>query len=545
MPKSHANLAYDEVMDTISQFLESPPAGTPNELLQAFSLFGGNTFLPPKLFVETVEQAPIAISITDPTAAILYVNKAFEKLTGYKREEVLGKNESVLSSKSTPVDIYKELWSTIKKQQVWRGNLVNHRKNGEEYLAELSVSPVLNASGKISYFLGMHRDITKVHALERTLSFQKKLTEAALDAAPMVVAMLDGSGKVMLDNHAYKALIGDFRGEEPAEYFLEALHNQIDFDLKDLCRLNKGFTNVDIRLDVPSNHAPRWFSCSGVRIDDFDDAAGSYFKTGDINSCRLLLIANEVTESRNRINEARLNMIRANMAEQQMVQTMGEAISASIFKMQAPLNIIKAAMSMSGTSADCSNMGPVLRQALDTGEEALESLHSALPGPRVEEECSVNINELIHEVLHLSTETLLSKGIVVDWRSAPVLPAFIGRPNALRSLFKYIIDNAIQALDESARDYREMRLETSEENDEIVIAVMDNGQGIAEIDALKVFEPFYSSWENPHHHSGMGLTMAQEIAISHGGSVEIDRSFLGGTRVFVRLHVDTAEVGHG
>lgn len=535
MPQSLATENYGEVIDAINRFLEAPPEGTPSEIIKAFHRIGGDHFLPPKLFLETVEQAPVAISITDPNARILFANQAFEKLTGYRREEVIGANESMLSSKSTPLTVYQELWRTITNKDVWHGTLVNHRKGGREYLAELSISPVLNGDGEIAYFLGMHRDITEMHALQRRLAFQKSLTEAALDAAPMVVAMVGSDGKVMLDNHAYKALFGDFRGVEPARLFLDALQQQIGFDLKEVCAAGSCFTNVDVRLDPPGGHKPRWFSCSGVRIVDFNSDVRSYFHQSDDQRCCLLLIANEVTGSRERINEARLNMIRTNMAEQQLVETMREAISGSIFKMQAPLNIIKAALSMSGGGSECSTMAPVLRQALHSGEEAIESLHNALPGPRSEQSSSVNVNELLHEVLRLATDTLLAAGIVVDWRAAPVLPSLIARPNALRTLFKCLMDNAVKAVKQSRHEYREIRLETREEDGEILVSFIDNGVGIAEGARLKVFEPFYCAWENPRHHAGMGLTMGQEVAISHGGSIEIDGDFLGGCRVFVHL----------
>jgi nitrogen fixation negative regulator NifL len=535
MPQSRANQSYGEVMDVITRFLEAPPEGTPNEIINAFNRLGGHSFLPPKLFLETVEQAPMAISITDPNARILYANQAFEQLTGYAKDEVIGAEQSMFSSNSTPPSVYQDLWHTIKSRKVWRGTLVNHRKGGQEYLAELSISPVLNPGGQIAYFLGMQRDITEMHTLQQRLAFQKSLTEAALDAAPMVVAMIGNDGKLLLDNHAYKALLGDFRGIEPAGLFLSALEQQIGFDLKDVCTAGPGFTNVDIRLDPPGARPPRWFSCSGVRIADFSGDARSYFHTAPAERCCLLLIANEVTGSRKRINEARLNMIRANMAEQQMLETMREAISASIFKMQAPINIVKAALSMSGVGADSSNMKPVLRQALASGEEAIQSLHNALPGAPVEQSSTVNVNELLHEVLGLYTDTLLAAGIVVDWRAKPVLPSLTARANALRTLFKCLMDNAVQALKESQHDYREMRLETGEEAGELVVTFIDNGVGIPESEILKVFEPFFSAWRKSRNHAGMGLTMAQEVVNTHDGSIEIDRDFIGGCRVFVRL----------
>ncbi|MGD8912306.1 MAG: nitrogen fixation negative regulator NifL [Candidatus Thiodiazotropha sp.] len=527
-----------EILDTISNFLASPPEGTPAEVIEAFSALGAKQHLPPKLFLETVEQAPIAISITDPAAHILYVNQAFETLTGYPRDEVIGKNESVLSSKSTPIEVYQNLWETIQQREVWRGKLVNHRKDGEEYLAELTISPVLNPKGAIAYYLGMHRDVTSMHQLEQRLKFQKGLTEAALDAAPMVIAMVGTDRKVLFDNHAYKLLLGDFRGVEPVTLFLDALEQQIGFDLGNVCQVGDGFTNIEVRLDPPGSGTPRWFACSGVRVAELDEAAQNYFKQKDVARCCLLLIANEITTSRNRINEARLNMIRASMAEQQMVQTMREAISGSIYKLQAPLNVIKAALSMPDSTAGQDGLRKVLQQALESGDEAMESLHGALPSPTSEQSTLVNVNELLHEVMKLSTEKMLAGGIIVDWRPAPVLPGITGRANALRGLFKYLIDNAIQALSESDQDYREIRLETRVDGQELVVEVMDNGPGVPKAHRLKAFEPFFCGWTQPKEHAGMGLTMAQEVAIGHGGSVEIDPDFLGGCRIFVRLPIN-------
>lgn len=538
MVQQKALRSPDKVIDAISRFLDSPPDGTPAEIIEVFAGIGSRDFLPPKLFLETVQQAPIAISITDPSARILYVNATFESLTGYTSKEVIGQNESMLSSKSTPEKVYKDLWKTIHDRKVWKGMLVNRGKNGRAYLSELTISPVLNNDGELAYFLGMHRDITAMHQLEQRLKFQQNLTEAALDAAPMVVAMMSDDRKVLMDNLAYKALMGDFRGEEPANLFLDALEKQMNQQLTDLFQSGKGFTNIDIRLDPPNGASPRWFSCSGVHIDELNEAAQSYFASATKTRCYLLLIANEVTSSRKRINEARMNMIRASMTEQQMSQTMREAISGAIYKLQVPLNVIKAALAIPGDKNDQKSLQSILLHALKSGEEAMDSLHSALPGPSSEESTRVNINEILHEVLKLSTDTLLSSGVTIDWRPTAVLPSVDGRTNALRGLFKYLLDNAIKAVNETDQTLREIMIQTRQEENGVLIEVMDNGPGISDAHRLKVFEPFYCGWEQSAHHSGMGLTMAQEVVINHAGSIEIDPAFIGGCRVFVRLPVD-------
>ena len=543
MARSKPLSSCNDLGDVIRTFLASPPEGTPVEIIEAFNAPGTRELLPPRLFQETVEQAPVAISITDPDARILYANAAFEALAGYRREEVIGQKESMLSSKSTPDSAYRDLWETIRQRRVWKGNLVNRRKNGEEYLAEITISPVLTAGNRIAYYLGMHRDITEMHQLEQRLQFQKDLTEAALDAAPVVVAIVNSNRKVLLDNHAYKALLGDFRGAEPADLFLHALERQIGLDLGSVCQGGKGFTNIEVRLDPPGSGSARWFACSGVRVAELDVAAQNYFRRSGETRCCLLLVANEVTASRKRINEARLNMIRASMTEQQMVHTMRESISGAVFKLRAPMNVLKAALAMP-EPGDCQNsQRGVMQQVLESGDEAIEALNAALPDPAREQTSTVNINEVIEDVIKLSTDNLLASGVVVDWRPVPVLPAVTGRANALRGLCKYLIDNAIQALNESGSDYREMRLGTHLDGQDLVIEVMDNGPGIPEMNRLRVFEPFFCGWKQPRSHAGMGLTMAQEVVLGHGGNMEIDPDFLGGCRVLIRLPVNGIEGG--
>ncbi len=132
--RSSTDLAMQTVSDALGGFLASPPAGTPAEVVELLTLMTGSPEapLPPRLFFEAVEQATVAISITDSNANILYANRAFETLSGYPRDEVLGKKQSILSSNATPEAIYRRLWRTIKGKTAWSGTLVNRTRNGED-----------------------------------------------------------------------------------------------------------------------------------------------------------------------------------------------------------------------------------------------------------------------------------------------------------------------------------------------------------------------------------------------------------------------------
>ncbi|TVS12590.1 MAG: EAL domain-containing protein [Wenzhouxiangella sp.] len=113
-----------------------------------------------------VEQSPTSIIITDTTPAIEYVNKAFVETTGYSREEVLGRNPSILNRGQTPPTTYAELWATIAQGVVWKGEFRNTRKNGSTYLEMATIAPIRQPDGRITHYVAVKTDITELRDSE-------------------------------------------------------------------------------------------------------------------------------------------------------------------------------------------------------------------------------------------------------------------------------------------------------------------------------------------------------------------------------------------
>ena len=118
-----------------------------------------------------IEQAGEIVVITDPEGTIQYVNPAFETVTGYTREEVVGKNPRILKSGSRTPAFYREMWETISSGKTWDGRLVNKRKDGTLYAEDATISPVRDASGRIVNYVAVKRDITE--HLRLTEQFQQ------------------------------------------------------------------------------------------------------------------------------------------------------------------------------------------------------------------------------------------------------------------------------------------------------------------------------------------------------------------------------------
>jgi PAS domain S-box-containing protein len=108
-----------------------------------------------------IEQAGEVVVITDADGTIQYVNPAFERVTGYGREEVLGRNPRILKSGAQDEAFYRELWQTIGSGRTWHGRMANKRKDGSLFTEDVTISPVCDAAGRIHNYVAVKHDITE------------------------------------------------------------------------------------------------------------------------------------------------------------------------------------------------------------------------------------------------------------------------------------------------------------------------------------------------------------------------------------------------
>ena len=108
-----------------------------------------------------IEQSPESIVITTLDGAIEYVNDAFVQVTGYAREELIGKNPRVLQSGQTPPERYTAMWAALMQGQPWKGEFVNRKKDGSEYTEFAIITPLRQPDGTISHFVALKDDITE------------------------------------------------------------------------------------------------------------------------------------------------------------------------------------------------------------------------------------------------------------------------------------------------------------------------------------------------------------------------------------------------
>jgi len=185
-----------------------------------------------KKFKLAVENASDHIVITDAEGVILYANNAVERITGFSNEEVIGKKagNSILWGGKMDIPFYKKLWKTIKKdKKVFTGEINNKRKNGEEYIALASISPVLDNNGEVVFFVGIERDVTQERLVDQAktefVSLASHQLRTPLSAINWYAEMLlnGDAGKLNAEQSQYVEEV--YRGNQRMVELVNALLN--------------------------------------------------------------------------------------------------------------------------------------------------------------------------------------------------------------------------------------------------------------------------------------------------------------------------------
>ena len=134
-------------------------------------------------FSNVVHYTVNPIQITDALGRMVYVNPAFERATGFSKEELIGSNPNKLSSGKYPKEFWERAWRDINAGKVWTGEIENRRKNGDPLFTQLLISPIVDGEGAVVGFLGTHRDITEQRQLEQQLMHSQKMESIGTLAA--------------------------------------------------------------------------------------------------------------------------------------------------------------------------------------------------------------------------------------------------------------------------------------------------------------------------------------------------------------------------
>ncbi|HLO18585.1 MAG TPA: PAS domain S-box protein, partial [Anaerolineales bacterium] len=240
-----------------------------------------------------IEAAANGIVITDPQGNIQWINPALLQITGYEMHELLGQKMHIFKSGQHDQDFYQTMWNAILSGQVWQGEMINRRKDGNLYVEEQTITPVQDEMGQIQHFIAIKQDITdrkqaqeelerrnvELQTISNAEHVQRQFSEALVAAALMLNKSLKLSEVLSLILEEIRAVIpyqladimllegesfydANHQGEFGWPANLMGIHNR--FLLEDFPLLNKMCQSGEPVLVLDTQKAADWIVVNGL-----------------------------------------------------------------------------------------------------------------------------------------------------------------------------------------------------------------------------------------------------------------------------------------
>jgi PAS domain S-box-containing protein len=218
-------------------------------------------------FAEILKASPISVIATDVDVKITYVNPAMEKLYGYKPEELLGKDPGFLNAEFNSAEIQKEISDTVRQGKLWRGEIMNRKKNGDLFYIYASIYPVLDRKGNFIAFVGFHEDITEHKKAEARLLEEKNFTDSIINSLPGNFYLVNENRRVLRWNQNVEINTGypaeEISSMDPLDFFAGEGKKLIEEKILEVFMKGESSAEVDV---ISKDGRKNLYLLTGVRF---------------------------------------------------------------------------------------------------------------------------------------------------------------------------------------------------------------------------------------------------------------------------------------
>jgi len=494
-----------------------------------------------------LEAAANGIVLTDSKGTILWVNPAFTKLTGYTATEAIGQNTRLLKSGKHDEEFYRNLWQTVNSGNVWQGDMINRRKDGSFYNEEMTITPVCDERGEVTYFIAMKQDITDRKQAETSLRESEELFRSLSVSSPLGIFLTDVQGQLTYANPRCRELYGFTLMESQNDGWTKFIH--VD-DRDWVTRKWQAFINdgVDYSAEYRVRHRDgnvRYVHVRAARMQSERNESTGFVGTVEDVTVRKRS-EDDLRESKQQLEKA-LEELQA--AQQQVIQqerlralgTMASGIAHDFNNaLAAILGFSELLIYRPETLADKEKTLRFLQMMNTAAKDAGNVVNRLREFYRQREEgevfAPVDLNHLTEEAVSLTQPKWKNQaeanGIAIHVAAElGNIPKVVGNAADLREALTNLIFNAVDAMPQGGT----ITVRTRLDNSRVILEVADTGTGMSEDVRTRCLEPFFTT--KGERGTGLGLSMVYGIFQRHQGTIDIQSTLGTGTTFILSLPI--------
>jgi PAS domain S-box-containing protein len=509
-----------------------------------------------RLQTAALEAAANGVAITDPKGTILWVNPAFTQLTGYSAEEVIGQNPRVLKSGQHPEAYYKELWQTISTGHVWKGEIVNRRKDGQLYDEEMTITPVRDRAGAVSHFVAIKQDISQRKRAEEELCKKEQLLSESQRLGHIGSWFYDIAGSTSWSEELYRLFgVSPDTCTPSLESLLGLIHPDDRSSMQAwiaACAAGEKPGGLEFRINLPDGTS-RFILGDGQAVHDAGNrlmhmagtaqditerkraqaelenlhkqlvdasrqagmeevATNVLHNVGNVlNSVNIStgLIVESVRKSR------ASSLARVVVLLREHAHDLGEFITNDSRGKHVPAHLAQLSEHLLAEQAANVRELDSLRRNVELIKQivAMQQNYASFGGVKE----MINVADLVEDSLRLIAGALSRHDVEVIREFAPVPPMNVEKHKVLQIMVN-LLRNAKHACQESERADKRLTVRVGNGEGRIRISVIDNGVGIPPENLTRIFNHGFTTRKAGH---GFGLHSGALAAKEMGGSLAV------------------------
>ncbi len=494
-----------------------------------------------------LEAAANGIALTDSKGTILWVNPAFTKLTGYTATEAIGQNTRLLKSGKHDAEFYRNLWQTVNSGNVWHGDMINRRKDGSFYNEEMTITPVCDERGQVTYFIAMKQDITDRKQAETSLRESEELFRSLSVSSPLGIFLTDVQGRLTYANPRCRELYGFTLMESQNDGWTKFIH--LD-DREWVTQKWQAFISdgIDYSVEYRVRHHDgkvRYVHVRAARMQSERNESTGFVGTVEDVTVRKRS-EDDLRESKQQLEKA---LEELQTAQQQVIQqerlralgTMASGIAHDFNNaLAAILGFTELLIYRPDTLADTEKTLRFLQMMNTAAKDAGNVVNRLREFYRQREEgevfVPVDLNHLAEEAVSLTQPKWKNQaeanGIAIHVTTElGDIPKVVGNAADLREALTNLIFNAVDAMPQGGS----ITVRTRLDNSRVILEVADTGTGMSEEVRTRCLEPFFTT--KGERGTGLGLSMVYGILQRHQGTIDIQSTLGSGTAFILSLPI--------